>query len=196
MPPYQANIPRPTDQISVSQGDLLNNFIAINAGFNQNHVPLTGAAGQAGQHNFVQLFPRAAAPAFAGSPGFWASTAAGNPLFLHNGLGVDVDITTKTFTNNTSGSSFLPSGLLLKFGRGTTAGAAANVTIHMNAILPIYQAGSIPFILISVESAVGPIIRVGAIRPGWDSDEFIVDTFNSLWAHAITSFQWFAIGIV
>jgi hypothetical protein len=196
MPPYQANIPQPGDQISVSQGDLLGNFASIDAGFTQNHIGFNAGAGNAGQHNFVQLFPRAAAPAFAGSPGFWASTAAGNPLFLHTAAGVDIDISTRTFASNVSGSTFLPSGLLLKFGRGTTVGAGATLVVNMNLILPIYNVATVPFILITPEQAPGNLYRWAQLRPGWTSANFTVDTGNFAGAPAVTSFQWFAIGIV
>ncbi len=115
--PYQNNIPQPGDQISVSQGDILGNFVAIGAGFSQNHIPLTGAALQAGQHNFIQLFPRAATPGalFAGSPGFWADNTADKSVFLHNeSTGADINISKSGL--GVDGWCWLPSGVLLKWG--------------------------------------------------------------------------------
>ena len=51
--PYQNNIPQPTDQLSVSQGDLLNNFASIYTLIGVNHVQFD-ASGQ-GKHFFAEF---------------------------------------------------------------------------------------------------------------------------------------------
>ena len=52
---YQPNIPQATDQISVSQGDLLGNFQQLDNAFNLNHAALELASGAAGKHIFVEM---------------------------------------------------------------------------------------------------------------------------------------------
>ena len=60
---YLPNIPQPTDQLSNSQGAILNNFGAIQTWIDQNHVDYTAVGNQPGKHNFVQI------PAGGGTPG-------------------------------------------------------------------------------------------------------------------------------
>src|SRR5438445_164595 len=50
---YQSNIPQATDQLSVSQGDILNNFAALSTFLNINHVDF--ASGDQGKHKWVTL---------------------------------------------------------------------------------------------------------------------------------------------
>jgi hypothetical protein len=132
--PYNANIPQANNQISVSQNDILQNFQSIFNAFTQNHEQFN--IGTAGQHTMVQLATQAAAPAFAGIPGFWTSTAANNPIFLHTAAGVDRDISDKTW-NGVQGSTMLPSGLIIKWGLGGAA-AIGFTAAFPTAIFTVY----------------------------------------------------------
>src|ERR1700693_934013 len=60
---YNPNIPKPTDDPSVSQNDLLLNFGALQALIDVDHVDFAVAG--AGKHNKVTLPLQAVAPAFA-----------------------------------------------------------------------------------------------------------------------------------
>lgn len=51
---YHPNIPQSNDDPSVSQGDLLDNFMKLNADFSVNHIPFT-AGGNKGFHTMVQF---------------------------------------------------------------------------------------------------------------------------------------------
>ncbi len=63
---YHPNIPQANDDPSVSQGDMLDNFIKLNSDFSVNHVPFT-SGGNRGFHTLVQ-FPtvQASDPAVSG----------------------------------------------------------------------------------------------------------------------------------
>lgn len=58
---YQTNIPQPTDLISVSQDDILQNFQAIDAAWNINHEDFNAAL--QGKHKFVEMPNQGADPA-------------------------------------------------------------------------------------------------------------------------------------
>lgn len=78
---YQANIPLPGDKPSVSQGDLLQNFIQINSQFGLQHNALDSAAHD-GKHKYVTLQRGAGAlPVNTEMNIAQASTGAGNPYF-------------------------------------------------------------------------------------------------------------------
>ncbi len=50
---YHPNIPQANDDPSISQGDMLDNFIKLNSDFSVNHVPFT-SGGNKGFHTLVQ----------------------------------------------------------------------------------------------------------------------------------------------
>ena len=177
MPPYNQNIPQPNDQISVSQNQLLQNFQSIFTAFTQNHQPFN--AGTAGQHTLVQLTTQAAAPAFGGTPGFWASTAANSPVYLHTAAGADRNISDRTW-NAVQGSTMLPSGLILKWGLG---GAAAVVftTDFPTAIYAVYVAN------------IGDPAVTGA-SVTW-APAPTVHTFHVAFVGGVHNFYWFAVGV-
>lgn len=190
MPPFQPNIPQPTDQISASQNDILQNFQSIAVTFDQNHVDFNAGAGVAGRHTFVQLVPQVPVPAFAGTPGFWSSTAAGNPIMLHTAAGSDVNISERAFTANNSGWSYLPSGLLLKFGRAQTNGLG-----FLSLVFPGPAFTAVPFVTASAEQfQPGNNYRISIIRQPTAAN-IAVNTEDFAGNNVQAFFQWFAIGI-
>lgn len=128
---YNANIPQAGDQISQSQGQLLQNFQAINTLVNVNHVDFASA--DAGKHKFVTF------PEQGGNPGTGAAEVAlfakhsiygmaTTELFIQdpsNGTAYDI---TSSFAGN-NGWTFLSSGLLVMWGFGNATGDTGNVTI-------------------------------------------------------------------
>jgi hypothetical protein len=69
---YQPNIPQPGQDPSVSQGDLLNNFTAINTIFGINHYEFNEVVGTQGKHKFVTYVDQLAIdPVVAGTD--WAT---------------------------------------------------------------------------------------------------------------------------
>lgn len=128
---YQNNIPQPTDLLSQSQADLLNNFAAIQTLIDINHVDF--ASGDQGKHKWI-TFPSQVATPPSGS-GF-ASTELGQynavysvstkqELFINKtnqATVVQVPATASTLSVNSApatysgGYTILPSGIVLKFG--------------------------------------------------------------------------------
>ena len=62
MPDYQPNIPNANDDLSVSQGDLLDNAEALNTLFGINHVAFAPVSANAGKHNLASLVEQASDP--------------------------------------------------------------------------------------------------------------------------------------
>ena len=52
---FNKNIPQPTDRLSQSQQDLLNNNLQLNTSFGVNHFPFDDLTADNGKNNFVQL---------------------------------------------------------------------------------------------------------------------------------------------
>ncbi len=50
---YKPNIPLPTDNLSVSQGDLVGNFQSLNTTFGIDHYPFADTSANSGKHNVV-----------------------------------------------------------------------------------------------------------------------------------------------
>lgn len=60
---YNPAIPKPADLMSVSQGDLLENFSQLNTQFGVNHVEFDDAGANKGKHKFCSFVEQAADPA-------------------------------------------------------------------------------------------------------------------------------------
>ena len=60
---YDPDIPSPADLLSVSQGDLLENFSQLNTQFGVNHVEFNDAGANKGKHKFCSFVEQAADPA-------------------------------------------------------------------------------------------------------------------------------------
>jgi hypothetical protein len=131
MPVYNANIPQPTDQISVSQDQILQNFQSLN--------PFI-----LGIYDFP---PQATIPTFtAGDVGLYAKIPAApfpltgvNELFITKSNGSNVLVTGSGL--GTTGWSYLPSGILLKWGF-TSSATSPNpyvVTFPTGAGIPVFN---------------------------------------------------------
>lgn len=119
---YQNNIPAPTDQLSQSQQDIQDNFAAIKTLVDVNHVTFDTA--DQGKHKFVTFPVQGSAPTFnAGEVGLYNAayaTTGVNELFVTNQAGTSTPITASN--PNTQGWTYLPSGILLKWGTSTVSG--------------------------------------------------------------------------
>jgi len=112
---FQANIPQPTDRKSKSQDDMLGNFQAL--------APFG--------NGYADFAPQGAAPVFpAGDDGIYAKALSGvSELYVHkqsNNAPTEVPFTASKMSATaiaacTSGWSYLPSGLLVKWGSAPTA---------------------------------------------------------------------------
>lgn len=138
--PYDANIPQAPDRLVDSQPELLANFTAINNTFAVNHY--TFNTNNAGKHNFV-VFPASGAdPVTAiGEMAIYTknSTLTTNTeLFIRrDNNGAVLHATESGRTAN--GWSYLPSGLLLKWGQVTPPVAGAQTIIYpVGATIPVF----------------------------------------------------------
>lgn len=138
---FQPNIPAATDIKSQSQSDIQGNFQAIQTLVGINHVNF-GAADQ-GKHNLV-TFPLTstspAAPVFAateeGLYNLVNATTSKNELYVHRqtvDAPTDIPFTASILSNTAVASSdngwtYLPSGLLLKWGRVSAPTASVAIT--------------------------------------------------------------------
>ena len=131
-------IPQPTDQLSVSQGDLLNNFTAADTIFAQNHG---GFVANDGKHKFLQMPEQGAAPATAvNEAGLYsavgATSAVTELVFRRENNGVSIPFTETInggMASNTRGWTALPSGIILQWGTITIVNGNATYTFAANA---------------------------------------------------------------
>src|SRR5690554_1420683 len=117
---YQNNIPQPSNQLSVSQNDILQNFASIYTLVGVNHVQFD-ATGQ-GKHKWVDFPVQASNPSIVNTDVqlFSKTSTITNAaeLFIQK---IDSGAVTRTYEMSagsliTDGWSYLPSGLLLKWG--------------------------------------------------------------------------------
>ncbi len=142
MAPYNNAIPQPNDFIDDSQNDLLNNFASIQTLVDVNHVTFD-AAGQ-GKHKFLQMPQQVAAPATA-----LAETAlvtlssaynANGPELVYRRESNGAQIETTASLQAILGWTFIPSGLLLKWGRfQVNALGAGTFPFPLGATIPAFN---------------------------------------------------------
>jgi hypothetical protein len=138
---YNQNIPQAGDQISVSQNDILNNFMAIYNSFNLNHVPFNSGSPTAGKHAFVEMPIQTSAPmTIAGEVGLYCQTSpiTGDPalVFLNASNGPAFEFTTcgpRVTSNAQIAWLRLASGILIQWGFANANGST-NVIVPINDI--------------------------------------------------------------
>lgn len=148
---YQENKPLASDRLKDSQSDIQGNFQSNKTSFDQNHVTFDIA--NTGKHKFIQMPNQSdesppvdpSGSIGAGEIGLYCKDdfATNQQLFVKNGSGTEFPFT--AFLNNIAGDldegwTFLPSGLLLKWGYVPGAGARDADSIHL---FPV-SAGTIP----------------------------------------------------
>ena len=136
---YNNTIPKPTDTLQTSQADLLNNFIAINSFVDVDHK--TFGDTNEGAHAKVTLPDNASTPAFSGTnSGIYSNTAftMKNEIFVHGeSLSNEIPMTAALY--NESGWTYLPSGILLKWGTASATAVGA-ITFPTAATIPAFKA--------------------------------------------------------
>ena len=187
--PYLPNIPQATDQLSVSQGDILINFQGINTFLNVNHEAFPSA--NAGKHKFVSF------PVQAGNPGTTptelamyskTSTLSAAPeLFIQRANnGTVVEFTSSSQTAN--GWTRLPSGILLKWGTQALTGVTPQViTFPVGANIPVFN------LCLNVQLTPFQIVPLGGFI--WQLSVFSNINFTVNYTAGATGFfTYFAIG--
>ncbi len=142
---FNPNLPNPGDRLSVSQGQLKANNIALDATFSQNHVAFSQAINN-GKHTFIQLPNQPAIPPglVNGDETFYSKALAGNGelLFTRGSNGIEIQLTgpgnptpaspavftAQTGTGTVTGTSrtFLPGGMILFFGKVTNVNVSSS----------------------------------------------------------------------
>jgi len=200
--PYNPSIPQPTDNLSDSQNDILNNFSSANTSFGINHFAFDNATANNGKHNFVEMPVRGAIPAplSASEATVYTKTATSesastesNLYFTPDNSGNEYQLTrpiTGKFASfgTSAGWTFLPGGLIMQWGTVIQT-SSGNGTVN----LPIdYSSG-----LYSVTTQ--PIYTVNTPTRGYDvaiklsalnSFDYITFTDSS----SYRGFTWIAIG--
>lgn len=175
---YSNAIPQASDTKKNSQPAFLENFKCINDLLGVDHVisPWTSpATGDQGKHNQVSFPVQGAAPVFpATENGIYSLIPTASPLtalqemFIHkqnNAGAVDIPFTASILSTTTPGNlsdgwSYLPSGILLKWG-GSTATGAATYTFATGANIPVFTA-CFSILLTPYDNTAGDVN--GAIR--------------------------------
>src|SRR5258708_7958425 len=150
---YISNIPQPTDLFSQSQSQILGNFGAIQTLIDVNHVDFADATNQ-GKHNFVSFYPQVSTPTLNNTTdviayGMVSTLTSQNEMFISKVNQVTVTqicATGSVLSTNSSpgtasaGWTYLPSGILMKWGTGTvTSTSGSPIQLF---VLP--TAGNIP----------------------------------------------------
>lgn len=201
--PFLPNIPQTTDKLSISQGNILNNFTILGAiagnsnassasinassGFNWINLPAQGATPPAGSS-----FPSGNVALYS----FINATSGRNELYINktNAAGVvQIPSTASSlgFSSPVLGSSgytYLPSGMILKWGVGSANGSntisftGQAFTVCLSVQLTVLQAGA---------SDTNLSVRLVAITPtnftAWGSPRTTVGS-------AAVTFYYLAIG--
>jgi len=138
MPAYQETKPLAADKLSDSQADIANNFTAIKALVDVNHETFAGGVSPEGKHKIVTLPERDGSVAkpypvnLANEGALFAKegpTSTTTELFFRREDGTDSNMTERGGT--TAGWTFIPSGLLVKWGDITTT---ATSTVNLNTV--------------------------------------------------------------
>ena len=120
---YQENIPQPTDTLQASQSDLLGNFQALKQLIDVNHGTF-GSANE-GKHTFLTIPDFGGTPVFAGTDiGLYSNTSSLTSLeelFIRPSDG-STNIPLTAARKQETGWSYLPSGILVKWGTGNGNG--------------------------------------------------------------------------
>ena len=147
---YLPNIPAANDQLSTSQAQIQTNFGALQTWIDVNHVDYAnGILG--GMHNRVDFPTLGAAPANPGTIGgvitLYSQTSAytSQPEICvqKQTNGVHYEFTSARYaagTNLAPGWAIFPSGILLKWGTGTTDGSGSLAVTLNSAGQPTYSA--------------------------------------------------------
>jgi len=199
---YNPNIPQPTDLLSVSQGNLLNNFGAIQALIDVNHVDF--AAAGAGKHFFIEMPVQVAPPVtVAGEVGLYSQTSAvtAQPeLVFARQLGstapaaVQVTEFTSAIWLN-PGYTKLPSGIMLKWHSNIPFGGSQTVVIDLNTDVPgSPNYTNVLTVLVCGLDTAGTYDHVIAVKSNTGPGATILTVYAGTVPPGTVSFRYLAIG--
>lgn len=147
---YDPNIPQATDLLSQSQSDIQSNFAALKVLIDINHETFGNA--QEGKHKYVELPVQTPSPPIAFAAGeialysFLNATTTKNELYINKtnqATVVQIPATASILSTNSNpglnvaGWTYLPSGILMKWGSGSANGNTA-FTFPVAATIPVF----------------------------------------------------------
>lgn len=182
--PYQNNIPRPTDQLNVSQGDIQQNFLEIYNWVAINHAQFNTA--NSGKHTQVTLPVNAApTPTAANEVNIYSRVSANTNkpeiTWQNQNNGTIIEMTAGRVEPNfpRNGWSRIPSGLLIKWGFDTSTGTGYTVTfpVNINGVLaPVFS--TVPFSIIAIPSS-NAATAITVLGGSFTTTTFNVNTFQT-----------------
>lgn len=149
--PYDPNSPAANQLLSASQPIIQGNFTILQNSFDVNHVDFNAGTDN-GKHKYVELPVQASAPPIVFAAGEIATYSFLNAITNVNELYVNktnqatvvqIPITASILSTNSnpgagvSGWTYLPSGVLLKWGQGSANGNTA-FTFPVAATIPVF----------------------------------------------------------
>ncbi len=147
---FLPNIPQPTDQLSVSQGNILNNFTILGAIAGNTNVGSATINNTAGFNSINLALQGGTVPSFNGNNGLWAGTYAvtgKNELwaqYQQGGGQFQYPISASTLSNTPAPGTgvdswcYLPGGMIMKQGSGTTTAGAYTYNFPVGANIPVF----------------------------------------------------------
>lgn len=196
---YNINIPLATNNPSADQPLMQINTNSINSLISIDHIGFNAPNG--GNHKQVHLFEQVGVPAtLALFDTIYAQSVAGQgELFLTRGVtGVGIQLTGPYNAIQNQGTSFLPGGIILKW--GIEANRFTNATAHSAGVINLVppfpnamfniQATLIATTNVTVEPRA--VISIGPINN--NSFGYVFNTNPSGNANFYSGFYWFAVG--
>ena len=125
---FNAAIPQPNDILSQSQAQIQTNFSQADLIFDINHVTFDNASvASRGKHRKVDYIRVGAPGSIAAEAVVYQKLAAGSSnLFMQrDGVATEVQLTGPNPINASNGETFLPGGILMKWGTATANGSAS-----------------------------------------------------------------------
>ena len=200
--PYDPNIPQPSDNLSDSQSDILQNFQTLDTVFAINHFLFSDASANKGKHKFIELPELAAIPPglVSGEETIYSKVVAGSGqvFFTRGSSGVEIQLTgpgTPSALQN--GYTFLAGGIVIQWGlvvqafsSGSTTGTTLFNTPFLNTPFivtgnPTFAAAAFPNSQASVNIRGSQLISARKTSFDW---QFFTNSSN------YTGFTWIAIG--
>lgn len=206
---YLPNIPQSTDKLSVSQGNILNNFTILGA-IAGNSNPSSNSINSSAGFNWILLASQGAVPPSGASfpAGSVALYSAPSPITSQNELYVNktnqatvvqIPVTASVLSVTSApvvfsnGWSYLPSGILLKWGGNITANGLLTVTFPTGANIPAFTTCISVFLTLEdgTSGDANRSIRLQNVNP---TNFSVYGSFRTSTGAAASVFTYLAIG--
>ena len=158
---YNANIPQPTQLISVSQGQLLDNFGQLNTQFGVDHVAFNTGSGNGDGHHKQATFDASVTPSTpTGTQSVLYPQTVGGliQLFFQNAT-TTTQLTGAASVVSNPGYVFLPGGLIMKWGSGAVTGSPV-------AFSPVFPTAAFAMVVVGTSTLYTGGFVVSALSAG------------------------------